>query len=796
MRSRTAHSTARRDSGALRRTVRAAVAAGTALLVVAGGVLGGGLGASASTGGATAVEAGGAVTAGGAVACVPVAIIAFPNTTRNLNPKASNVHDGSPHRYANSGLITNGWEGDILERLFTQLYDPQMYNHLDPAVVPVIGMGPSDATHPYGYDHPSILGPSDYERIVSGAQAAVREMTAFNAAQRAAGCTVPTRFIVAGAGLSAGAARFAARLAPRDVATVVTVGDWLQKPHGEGTTGSGDWGNGAYRIDWAAWKLGFDDYYTQPGLTRVGICDADDSMCNFETDDDRLSAVLHIILDLPFMVAKTAMQKYFDDAEETTGFALRVADVAQTLIDSQGALLRASKFTANPERKADIVLAVDSSGSMHSVLARLPQLSQKLVAAGKGASVRLGIVEYRDAGQTFAARTVLPLDDDDELFVDGLNSITAGGEGPDAAESVYSGVAAAAGMAWRPDAARAIVVVGDSDPHDPEPDSGLTADAVADLLGTEGTDGSPVSLYQVSTDGTPSALLGDLVDRTGGRTFDSQDDDGLDDVLADVMDDIADAPSVTVTGIPFAVAGTPVALYADGADEADGLTWSADVDADGITDLQQTSPAFLTTFEGAGDASVTVTATDARGRRATGSLTIPVVPAGSLSIALSEPGIPLSVQVVGDAGDTTRVRVTAVGGPSDATAALLSRGPERSGSEVIGSVMALPAGWSSTELTVPRLSPGTYHLTVASEAYRWGTVSFTVPGVAASETTLAATGASSPGGTGIPALALLLLGVALSALARRWSEQRTHHPSVTGSSPVRPPGHHHGKSRT
>jgi len=768
----------------LRRTARAALAAGTALLVVAGGVLGGASGASAGTGTAAAqsepVAVVGAATV--PVSCVPVAIIAFRNSTQNLNSKASKLHDGSPHRYANSGLVTNGWEGDILERLFTRLYDPQLYNHLDPAVVPVIGMGPSDATHPHGYDPPSLFGPRDYQRMVDAAQATVLEMSEFNAAQRAAGCTVPTRFILAASGMSAVAARFAAKLAPRDVASVVTVGDVLQKPHGEGTTGSGDWGNGAYRVGWAAWDLGLDDYYTQPGLTRVGLCDTDDWRCNFDTEDDRLSGFLHIVVDLPFMVIAAYNQKYFVDPEETTGFALRVADVTQSLLDEQRALGRAARFSANPERKADIVLAVDSSGSMQSVLRRLPQLSQKLVAAGKGASVRLGVVEYRGAGQAFAARTLLPLDDDDELFVNTLGSITAGGEGPDAAESIYSGISAAAGMAWRPDASRAIVVVGDSDPQDPEPDSGLTADGVAALLGAGDADGSPISLYQVSTDGTPSTMLDGLVERTGGRTFDSGDADGLDAVLAAVMDDIADAPSVAVAGIPFAVAATPMAFYADGADaavdadgavdDAAGITWAADVDADGLTDLQQASPAFLTTFAEAGQASVTVTATDARGRRAAGSLTVPVLPADSLSAAQSEPTIPVSVEVAADTGDSTVLRLSAPAGSAGATAALLSRGAERFGSEAVGSVVELPSGWTSTEVTVPRLDPGTYHLTVASEAYRWGTASFTIKGGSVAAPTLAATGAASPSSTVLPALAILLLGLLSAAVARRTRSRR------------------------
>lgn len=118
----------------------------------------------------------------------------------------------------------------------------------------------------------------------------------------------------------------------------------------------------------------------------------------------------------------------------------------------------------------DLVFLVDETGSMgayiEEVKDRLLEMIEALRAAPLCKSLRLGLVSYRDHApedDTFVSR-VVPLTSDVAAIAKGVRRMEARGGG-DTPEAVTDGLYDVARMAWRPNASRVVVWVGDAPPH-------------------------------------------------------------------------------------------------------------------------------------------------------------------------------------------------------------------------------------------------------------------------------------------------------------------------------------------
>ncbi len=116
----------------------------------------------------------------------------------------------------------------------------------------------------------------------------------------------------------------------------------------------------------------------------------------------------------------------------------------------------------------DIAFVVDTTGSMgddiDAVKAKLTELIEDLEA--QNPDWQVGVVEYRDKGDEFVARTVQPLTSDQELAQAGVSSLSVDGGG-DYCEHVYAGLdAAIADLEWRDETVHRIILIGDAPPHD------------------------------------------------------------------------------------------------------------------------------------------------------------------------------------------------------------------------------------------------------------------------------------------------------------------------------------------
>jgi hypothetical protein len=123
---------------------------------------------------------------------------------------------------------------------------------------------------------------------------------------------------------------------------------------------------------------------------------------------------------------------------------------------------------AVPVRKFDLLLAIDTTGSMGDEIDFLKSELRSILGAIRrshpGLDIRLGLVAYRDEGDEYVTRTY--------PFVSSLDSMQANLQtqyasgGGDYPEAMDLALARAVAQDWRPDAVKSLLLVADAPPHD------------------------------------------------------------------------------------------------------------------------------------------------------------------------------------------------------------------------------------------------------------------------------------------------------------------------------------------
>ncbi|MCA0977882.1 VWA domain-containing protein [Qipengyuania flava] len=123
---------------------------------------------------------------------------------------------------------------------------------------------------------------------------------------------------------------------------------------------------------------------------------------------------------------------------------------------------------AGPVRKLDIALVVDVTGSMSDELrflqAELRSILDSLEARHEDIDIRVAFSFYRDEGDDFITKT-FDFDSDVARAQTRLAAQYAGGGG-DYEEAMQDALVRAAGLNWRDDAVKSLLLVGDAPPHD------------------------------------------------------------------------------------------------------------------------------------------------------------------------------------------------------------------------------------------------------------------------------------------------------------------------------------------
>lgn len=306
---------------------------------------------------------------------------------------------------------------------------------------------------------------------------------------------------------------------------------------------------------------------------------------------------------------------------------------------------------AQQPRPLDVAFVIDSTGSMREeiddVLANVATIRERFAASSTG--VRTALVEYRDEpseDSEFQARTVLGLSEDPAAFSAALGSITADGGG-DADESVFSGLVSAAKLAWRPDATRAVILIGDAAPKDPEPVTGFT------LAGTTAAlNAASLSVHALVVDDAAAKAFAQLAAGTSGATYDVASASEVADRVIAAGAARAAAPTIPAIGAPsaslrararssavsggFAVpAGEPLALSSASASSPFAEDLDAIWDFGDGTSITTAATVVAHAWSAPGAYTVRLTVRDTVGRSATTIVPVSVTPAAAPPVAAS-----------------------------------------------------------------------------------------------------------------------------------------------------------------
>ena len=180
--------------------------------------------------------------------------------------------------------------------------------------------------------------------------------------------------------------------------------------------------------------------------------------------------------------------------------------------------------TAQAVTRMDLALVIDTTGSMGDEIAYLQAELDQIVArlrrdAGQ-IDLRIGLVVYRDEGDDYVVKSS-PLSADIRSLRRTLGQQEAGGGG-DTPEAMDRAVAAVRRMQWRPDAAKAVLLVADAPPHQ---------DSIATTLNlTQGLRASGIQIVPVAASGVDDDaeyVMRTMATMTQGRYIFLTDDSGV-----------------------------------------------------------------------------------------------------------------------------------------------------------------------------------------------------------------------------------------------------------------------------
>lgn len=172
------------------------------------------------------------------------------------------------------------------------------------------------------------------------------------------------------------------------------------------------------------------------------------------------------------------------------------------------------KLTVSLDKPLDLIFLIDTTGSMWDDIANVQAATASIVDAldANSGDWRVAVAQYKDfpvypygESSDFPYAAALGFSNNKAGIITAVNTLSASG-GWDWPESVYSGLMGAIttqGLgAWRPEAHKGVIVMGDAPPHDPEPFTGHTLGSVVAAAVNAGIGGSSLSI------GAKSALTG------------------------------------------------------------------------------------------------------------------------------------------------------------------------------------------------------------------------------------------------------------------------------------------------
>lgn len=567
--------------------------------------------------------------------CAPYALV----------PLRGSGEGASPQDY-NPGPKTNGWEGPTLARVLDRFYsgNPAL------ASTPIVEVGsaykavpvdiPREALNDYLPNSPV------YTSSLTGTSATLQAISNFRF-RDTRGCK-STRFILIGYSQGAMVARDVAQSVPSLVAGVYLVGDPWQKPNASGVTGAGANGQGLFRLNYPGARSKVDPYYDGV-YAKHSICHNNDPVCDFTPSTDF-----------------SPHTNYFTNEAEAVDEADALAGLFGDVGPDPGAT-----------EALNVAFVVDTTGSMSPYIANaranITEISQSVLRTSPNS--KFSLVEYKDYGDPFIARTVVPLTGDEGALSSGVATLGANGGG-DTPESVFSGIVEGTRTLQGNRGTSAVVVLRDAPPHDPEPWSGLSSSSVqrillgidpvppasesvsrltrqalppagnreqrpglatADEVARVAPNPLPTSraaneaatfpatlLYDVNARGASSDVVGSIVDATGGRNFGINSPGEVTSSILEAVNDAGEAPTAVLGAPALAIAGDELSIAGLASGGTPPLEFAFDFESDGIADVTSSEGVTSHAYALPGTYKITLTVKDERGRTSTTTLDVDV----------------------------------------------------------------------------------------------------------------------------------------------------------------------------
>jgi hypothetical protein len=270
----------------------------------------------------------------------------------------------------------------------------------------------------------------------------------------------------------------------------------------------------------------------------------------------------------------------------------------------------------------DLIFTIDTTGSMWDDIDEVKASASAIVDEidASMSNYRIAVVAYRDfpvspygSPGDYPFKDVLPFSTDKSSIVAAVQGLIVGG-GADWRESVYSALihsidsTSLGGWRGSDQAAKAIILMGDAPPHDPEPFTGYTLSSVV----TAAELADPVIIYPIQIGGTVEKFE-DLADQTGGKVFTAENADEVVDTVLDMIEEIATYPVAEAGPGQTVYVDDTVTLDGSGSFDPDGtiVLYEWDAEGDGIYEWKSSTTGITThVYDTVGTYQATLRVTD------------------------------------------------------------------------------------------------------------------------------------------------------------------------------------------
>ncbi|MEO1286142.1 MAG: VWA domain-containing protein [Chloroflexota bacterium] len=210
-----------------------------------------------------------------------------------------------------------------------------------------------------------------------------------------------------------------------------------------------------------------------------------------------------------------------------------------------------SDSTDYAEGLLDLIFVIDTTSSMRDDIDEVKANALAIIddVAASRSNWQIGVVTYRDVPRApfgepsdYQVSTELGFSTDRSEITSAINRITVGG-GNNFRESVYAGLMQAIEFPWRNGAKKAIILMGDAPPHDPEPDTGFTMDDV--LLAAFNVDPANIYPLLIANDSATRTAFQQMADGSSGRLFNAATAEDVVDTILDTVIAIAYTPELS-----------------------------------------------------------------------------------------------------------------------------------------------------------------------------------------------------------------------------------------------------------